>query len=379
MSTPIAVKVTRARLLLRDRILMLGVGSDARLLAGAVDQAIGGFVVAGADARKAVHALHGIYPDMVLIEQPDIHELREATPYKPFPFEDEPNPDVPTLFHVQRTLQDYLDEQLRNGASLALLPTGFIAAEEFSTLTAVIETANKLKREDVVLHLPVSYKWLSDAAARAKLAKAVRRSRHPVAISMAYKGDPASQSGVAEGIHTLLAAAADNVLLWHADLGALDALANGALGGAVGVTASKRHITEPGETAYSPSVHDKSPNVLLPSHLRFGKSHDMSIKFFANGGEPTCDCGTCHGRGLCRFTAADRSVQEAHQHNLAVLNSLHRRILGSGDRKACWADMLAEADAAHAATALEIQVTAFKPAGALKRWIELNPVLRTTA
>lgn len=379
MSTTTTVNVTRARLLLRDRLLLLGVGSDARVLAGDVDQAVGGVVVAGADAHKAVRALRQVYEDMVLLEQPNAHELREATPQVPFPFEDEPDPDVPALFDMRRTLQEYLDEQLRNGASLAILPTGSIAAEGFSTLTAVVKAANAIERDDVILHLPISYKWLSDPAARAKLTMAIQRSRHPVAISMAYKGDPASQSGVAEGLHAVLAVAGGNVLLWHADLGALDALANGALGGAVGVTASKRHITAPGETAYSPSMHDRSPNVLLPKHLRFGKSQDMSIKWFANGGEPTCDCGICDGRGLTRFTASGRSVLEAHRHNLTVLTALHQRILASGDRQACWADMLAEAEAAHTATALETQVMTFKPAGALKRWIELNPAPGTAA
>lgn len=374
MSTPVAVKATRARLLLRDRILLLGVGADARALAAGVDRTTGGIVVVGADARKAVRSLSQMFPDLLLIEQAGAHEVRTATPGQPFPFEDEPDPDVPRLFEVEQTLEGYLDAQVRNGATLAMLPTGFIAAEDFSTLTAVVKAANAIDREDVILHLPLSYKWLSAPAARTKLTMAIQRSKHPVALSMAYKGDPASQPGVAEGIHVVLAGAADNLLLWHADLGALDALANGALGGAVGVTASKRHITEPGETAFSPSVHDRSPNVLLPRHLRFGKSQDMSIKWFANGGEPTCPCGTCNGRGLTRFTSSGESVHEAHQHNLAVMTALCRRILTSGDRRACWADLLADADAAHAATAIEIQVMAFKPTGALKRWMELNPV-----
>lgn len=374
MSTPVAVKATRARLLLRDRILLLGVGADARALAAGVDQTTGGIVVVGADARKTVRSLRQVYPNMLLIEQPGVHESRIATPGQPFPFEDEPDPDNPTLFEVKQTLEGYLDAQIRNGATVAMLPAGFVAAEDPTTLTAVVKAANAIDREDVILHLPLSYKWFSGPAGRAKLTMAIQRSKHPVAISMAYKGDPASQPGVPEAIHAVLAGAASNLLLWHSDLGALDALANGALGGAVGVTSSKRHITEPDETAFSPSVHDRSPNVLLPRHLRFGKSQDMSIRLFANGGEPTCDCGTCDGRGLTRFTSSGESVHEAHQHNLAVLTALCRRILTSGDRKACWADLLAEADAAHTATAIETQVMAFKPAGALERWIELNPV-----
>lgn len=374
MSMPSTVKVTRARLLLRDRILILGVGTDARSLADDVDPLLGGVVVSGAQARTTVHTLRNAYPDMVLLEQPDVHEHRAASPHAPFPFAEELDPDVLTLFDLEQTLEDYLDAQVRNGASLAILPTGFIPAEEFSTLTAVVEGANALHRDDVVLHLPVSYKWLSGAAGRAKLTQAVQRSRHPVALSMAHKSDPASQPGVAEGIHAILAAAADNLLLWHADLGALDALANGALGGAVGVSASKRHITEPGEQGFSPSGgRDKSPNVLLQLHKRYGKSNHLATQIFANGGEPTCALPVCGGRSLIRFTAATESVLEAHRHNLEALMALLRRILAATDRQVCWADMLAETVAAYEATRLETQVMTFKPEGGLKKWIELNP------
>lgn len=241
-------------------------------------------------------------------------------------------------------------------------------------MTAVIKAANRLDRDDLILHLPVGHRWLSAAGDRTKLITAVSRSKHPVALSMAHKADPASQAGVVEGIHALLAASGGNVCLWHADLGALDALANGALGGAVGVTASKRHTVVPGEVAFSPSKGvDRSPNVLLTRLLRFKKSWQMTRDWFANGGEPSCACPVCAGRVLNRFDSSASAKLEAHRHNLQIITRLHHELLAAPYRHLRWADMLNDAEMAHQSTAAETGVMTIKPDGALKHWIRLNP------
>lgn len=238
----------------------------------------------------------------------------------------------------------------------------------------IIETANRLDRDDVIVHLPVSHKWLSTASDVTKLTAAVRRCKHPVALSMAHKADPASQTGVVEGIHALLAAAAGNIALWHADLGALDALANGALGGAVGVTAAKRHIVAPDDVAHSPSKGaDRTPNVLLPDHLRFKKSQAMTRDWFANGGEPPCHCPVCHGRTINRFDSSTADNLEAHRHNMHNLIRVQRSLLAAPHRDLRWGDLLAEAEVAHQRTATATGIITIKPDGALKQWIKLNP------
>ena len=371
MTTP-HLRPARARLLLKDRILMLGVASDVRALAVDIDRSIGGVVVVGAEARDTVRHLRAAYPDLVVLQQPTVHEQRSATTAAPFPFRDEGQQD--TLFIVEQSLDDYLDVQLDNGASAAILPTGFIVAGDHQTMTTVIETANRLDRDDVIVHLPVSHKWLSTASDVAKLTAAVRRSKHPVALSMAHKADPASQSGVVEGIHALLSAAAANIALWHADLGALDALANGALGGAVGIRAAKRHILAPDDVAHSPSKGaDRTPNVLLPDHLRFKKSQAMTRDWFANGGEPLCHCAVCHGRPINRFDSSVANNLEAHRHNMHNLIHLQRSLLAAPHRDLRWADLLAEAEIAHQRTATATGIMTIKPDGALKQWIKLNP------
>src|SRR5207247_661837 len=163
---------------------------DVRTLAADIDPAVGGIVAVGAGAHDAIRLLRAAYPDMVLIQQPSTHEKRTATAKAPFPFatDDEQH----ALFTIERSLDDYLDEQL-------------------------VE-------------------------------------------------------------------AAENVALWHADLGALDAIVHGALGGAVGVTSTHRHIVAPEDVAHSPSKgSDRTPNVLLPEHLRYKKSQAMTRDWFANG------------------------------------------------------------------------------------------------
>lgn len=131
MTTP-HLRPAPARLLLKDRILMLGVASDVRALAIDIDRSIGGVVVVGAEARETVRHLHAVYPDLVVLQQPAVHEKRPATTAAPFPFGDEGQQDA--LFVVEQSLDDYLDAQLDNGASAAILPTGFISTGDHQTM-----------------------------------------------------------------------------------------------------------------------------------------------------------------------------------------------------------------------------------------------------
>lgn len=358
---------------LTNRVLHLGVGDDVRRLAGDIDPAISGVVIVGEHAADAARNLRAGYPDLVVIQQPAIFKSRTATAQSPFPFAADPAGEQ-MLFALEQSLDSYLDAQRSNGASVAVLPTGFLPPGAHRALSAAVKTANALDRDDVVLHLPLSYKWFAAAADRTKLINSVRRSRHPVAISLAHRSDPASQTGVVVGIHELLDATGAKVSLWHCDLGVLDALAHGALGGAVGVTSTNRHIVDPGETAHSPLVHDRTPNVLIPAHQRYSKSEHMARNWYGNGGDPTCRCPTCHGRSITRFTATDADKLDAHRHNLALITATQRRLLESSNRRLAWAEILADAVAAHQGTASATGVLSIRPEGALKQWIALNPV-----
>lgn len=371
MTTP-RLRPVDAAVLLKDRVLLLGT-DDARILAVDVDDSIGGIVAVGLSARETIRGLEQVMPDMVLIEQPSTHVDCVATPDAPFPFA-AVDTDQNYLFADERTLADYLDAQIGDGASLAMFPTGFIRAGDHATMTAIIKTANSLVRSDAILHLPLSYKWLSSAADRTKLIAAAKRSKHPVAISMAHRSDPASQAGVVAGTHALLAET-DNVALWHADLGALDALVHGALCAAVGTSSTYRHIVEPGERAFSPSKGaDKTPNVLLHEPLRYKRAQAMTRDWFANGGEPTCTCAVCRGRPLNRFGESEAGVREAHRHNLHQLTALHRELLAARHRDLWWAERLADVQVAHERLAAATGVMTIKPDGALKQWIALNPL-----
>lgn len=376
MTTP-SLRRAPARALLKDRVLVLGVGSDVRSLAAEIDQTVSGVVAVGADANEAIRVLRAAYPDLVLLRDPGVHVTRLATSAAPFPFADPDHQDA--LFAIEQTLEDYLNAQLANGASAAVFPTGFLAAGDHASMTAVIKVANSFDRGDLILHLPLSYKWLSSAGDLHKLIAGVHRSRHPVAISMAHKSNPASQRGVVDGIHELLAAAPANVTLWHTDLGALDALANGALGGAVGITSTHRHILGPDEIAHSPSKGtDRTPNVLLPDHLRFKKSQQMTRDWFANGGDPSCLCPVCGGRTVARFGTSTADKLEAHRHNLDHVTRIHKQLLAAAYRQLRWAELLADAETAHLATATATGVMGIKPDAELKQWIKLNPLPRAT-
>jgi hypothetical protein len=371
VSQPIVRPVVDARIILKDRLLTLGT-EDLRLLADDIDPDAGGIVAVGPKARTTIRRLRQAFPAMILVEQPMAH-TRAATVDQPFQHVAEEIDGQPSLFADERTVHDVLDAQLSNGASVGIVPVGFLAAGEHAAMTAVIRAANELRRSDVILHLPLSYKWLSAPADLQKLIAAVIRSRHPVAVSLAHVSDPASQSGVVAGSHTLLAATTD-VAFWHTDVGSLDSLCHGAFAAAVGITSSYRHIVEPDGRAWSPRPSDRTPNVLLPELLRYKRALTMTQDWFASSPAPSCLYHCCSGQAIDRFTASAEDTTAAHRHNLHHLARLHRQLLTTRHRQPWWAHLLANAVVAHEQLAIDTGVMTIKPAGALKEWIALNPV-----
>jgi len=364
--------VVDAAALLKGRLLSLG-ADDTVALAADIDTEHGGIVVTGAKARATVRQLRPVYPNLVLIEQPTVHEDRYATAEQPFPVEREQD-GQPSLFENDPvTVESVIEAQIANGADVGVIPTGFLRAGDHAAMTAVSNGANAIKRTDVILHLPLALTWVTVEADRAKLIAAIRRSKHPVVISLAHKSDPASQTGVVDGLLALFEAV-KNVGVWHSDLGTLEVLAYGGLCGAFGIRASHRHIVEPETRAFSPSKgHDKSPNVLMGALQRFKKSQAMTIDWFANGGEPSCPCPVCGNRPLNRFTASASDVLEAHRHNLHLVTDLHRGLLASPNRRAWWAELLAAAELAHMELSSATNVK-IEPDPALRKRIALNPL-----
>lgn len=358
--------VVDAATLLSDKMLTLG-GEDILGLAGGVDMDDGGVVAVGSKAAQTVRRLRAGYPDLLLVQQPDAHTWHAATAEMPLSIDvpaDEEGADV--LFSVPMRLEDHLDAQITNGASMAVLPVGYIPNVK-SVLTAVMKRARDVERTDTVVHLPLDFSWMREDSVR-KVIAAVKMSPHPVAISLAHNQDPSSQKGVVEGLRRLFGEAP--AAFWYADLGGLDALAHGALAAAIGVSSTYRHIVAPTNTAFSPNPLDRTPNVLSVDLLRYKRAAQMTVEWYASKPAPVCTCPPCDGRSLDSFSRSTEDILRAHQHNLHQLTQLHAQLRAAPNRDLWWDDRLRDADVAHERLSAEINVKV-KPVGALKRWIEL--------
>lgn len=372
MTANVQTSVSRARLALMNRLLVLGSTDDILANLSHVDQKLGGVVVLGSQAHTTVRRLRHAYPGMLILEQSSAHVERQASAATPFILPTTGDGGIHgSLFDVEMSIDDQLDAQIANGASLAILPTGFIAANDVTALRAAVTKANMIERDDTILHLPLSHVWCSGVGID-KVIAAVKRSSHPVAVSLGHRSDPGSQPGVVEGLRRLVREAPD-VSLWFTDLCGIDALAHGARAAAIGLAASHRHIVAPGETAHSPTVTDRSPNVLMPDLLRFRKSQHMTEQWFASTPAPTCDAPLCcNGQPLNRFDGSTEDRNAAHRHNVIQLMAMHRALLEAPSREDFWADRLKQAEIAHLQLALRTGVKTIKPVGSVKRWIELN-------
>jgi hypothetical protein len=166
-------------------------------------------------------------------------------------------------------LDEVLDGQRHNKASYAVTPTCFIPAHEAGgapVLSAVIGRTNQLSRNDTVVLLPCSWRWLRRSSVPL-LAEQIRNCRHPVALIIQADGDPLERHQVVDGLRQLCRSC-PRLALWRTDLAAFDAMAHGALGAAVGVSAALRHGVAPRPTSGG-GGHKPYPVVLVRSLLRY--------------------------------------------------------------------------------------------------------------
>lgn len=371
MTSRLQASTTLARSVLAGRLLLLGNAEDALDTHLHVDASRGGLVVVGAAARGAVRWLRQAQPNLVLLEQPSAHTAGVASVREPFILAaDDAKDGQQVLFSPEQSVETDLDAQRRNGASLAILPTGYVQGGDRAALTAVLQAANLIDRDDVILHLPLHYTWAREPDV-GKVIAAVNRSRHPVAVSLGHRGDPGSQKGVVEGLRRLVREA-PAVSLWFTDLAGMDALAHGATACALGLSASHRHIVGPDQTGFSPNPADRSPNVLFPELLRYVKSGHMTERWFASRPAPECAKSCCGGQPIDRFDESRAHRRAAHRHNSLHLVDMHGAMMEAPSREAWWVDRLREAELAHTRLSLYTGVAGLTPQGALKEWIRMN-------
>lgn len=304
--------------------------------------AASGIVLTGKQNLGTLAAIRAAHPGLVLALEPDVDRDHIATVDGPFVL-------PPADLFGTATLERMLDDQIEAGASIALTPTGHVRAGDSDTAKAVIEVANGLDRDDVVVRLPVDAPWLRTNAKQ--LAAIVARSRHPVALSLAHEMDPMDGRGVAASMRELTLSVA-NLALWRTDLSAIAHVCDGGWAGAVGFVPSLRHGLSPGNSGRAINWRDKTPHVLLRDHLRYMRGSHLQDTF-ASSEPPHCGCSVCNGGPLDRFSesGADRLV--AHEHNAAGLLDMVSELqhLPPHRRLEWWQERLRRALSAHEQTA----------------------------
>ena len=302
MSTPGQSRLS-VRKALRDRCLTVIGLDEATSMARYLDTSRGGLVISSTRGIGKVRAIHATFPGLVIASDPKAAEVRAATAETPLDL-----PDSGDLFG-EMTLEQVINDQLSCGADIGVVPGRHVEAEDSASLRALIDAANTVERDDVIVRVPCAYPWLRPENHR-QLAAILGTSRHPVALSPAGWADPLDNKGVPAGIR-MITDAIEGLIIWKTDLAGLDAVARGALASAIGVVPSLRHSVPPGGRGKAIDPADKQPKVLLPKLLRYVRVSHLHDEWFVSTKPWTCDCAACHGRPVDRFTSSKEDLFEA--------------------------------------------------------------------
>jgi hypothetical protein len=361
--------------LLRDRLLIMVRDRSAIDVLPHVRPRTGGMVLTGADAPVRCREIRNAFPGTVVAMDLESHTREVATAEAPF--------GLRTSYGWRwlglTELNELLDGQRENKASFAMTPTCFIPADETgdaAVLKAVIREANRLGRDDTVVLLPCSYRWLQGVSLL-HLVEQIRACRHPVALIMQADEDPLKRSRVPEGLRQLCRSC-PRLLLWRTDLAAFDAMAHGALGAAVGASAVLRFGVAP-RPDNGGGGHKPYTVVLVRRLLRYLRVATLQ-DWFAHIDPWTCGCAVCKGAALTRFTDSNADVLAALQHTVCELYSLHDELdstLPGHEREDWWRQQLADSWDHHRLLAAQTDTEVSFPK-VLQAWRRPSPLPLTT-
>lgn len=341
---------------LTDRILVHTGTRDLDIAIAYVDSEIGGLWV-GTDG---IEQLSG-KTEVPVVVDPEAYTKHVAVPDDVFDLTD-------------TTLDTFLDDQVANGATVALTPTRYLCGGDTTTLRAFSQQAQRIQRTDTMVAAPLSIDWLS-VEHFTELLDALSSIELPIGLICGGRLDSLEQAPDAIVNLRRLEAEVPHVMRARTDLGAYDGLAHGAFAGAIGVDGFRRHLIPPGERyPYAPCRG--TPAVLVPPLMTYVQPAKLA-EFFDD--EPTspprCECGVCEGRSLTRFVR-NESRREVNAHNLLVWSGWLRELLdlpSLGGRAAWWRGRCRAALDRHEIIHAQLGFRAFTPRPALRRYAELPP------
>ena len=363
MSTPGQSRLS-VRQALRDRCLTVASGSDSVSLARYLDPARGGLVVSSTAGISGARALHAALPGLILAADPKERDEQAATPEAPIAL-------PPGEMFGDTTLDEVISGQFASGADIGVIPGRYVHAEDSDSLRALIEMANALDRDDVILRVPCAYPWARPESAP-QLVALLKLSRHPAALALGDRADPLDQKGVPAGLR-MVVDSLPGLIIWKTDLAGLDAFARGALAAAIGILPSLRHACPPGGPGRAIDKTDKTPRVFLPRLLRYVRGSYLHDEWFVSVDPWTCDCIICDGRAVDRFTGSRDDLLEASIHNAIAITELHRGLAAEPTeyRMDLWREKLRDAEIEHISLSqyIEREVPFHK---VLRFWLDHN-------
>lgn len=319
--------------------------ADAGAELGPLDPASHGLVLRGKGALPALGKMRQHLPGLPMMVEPLACSNHVATADEPLWLPGGTDGDD-TLFDHDPIAMN-MKAQRDAGATMAVLPTGQIRAQDSAALKSVVSAANGIDELDVLVLLVVVPQWLSDATSLRQLIAGAQRIRHTVGLGLINgRGDPLDAKGVADGYRQFFEQV-PGAVPWRADLSGIGAVACGAPGMVIGTLPSLRRFAEAGKSGFASSM-DRTPHLLLPDLARFARSGFMHTEWFAATDPIQCDLECCNGRALDSFTSGDAAP--ALKHNITALDSLARQCFArpSGTRKAWFGQYLQDAVSAHA-------------------------------
>lgn len=342
--SPVAPSKRRSRqtvrTTLKGRLLVEALADDAVHCPALLSRSLSGLVIGGAkDAAATVRSLRAAYNDLVLAIDPLNSEKYFATETAPFALG-----DGDTLFTP--SVEEVLNDQIASGCSFGVTPTGYVQAGEPEALKAVINTANDLDRDDIVVLVPMDHRWLADANIK-QLTAILSRSKHPVALALGDpSGNPAAHPNAQRNLRALATALSD-LVLWRTDMSGVDAMAHGALAAAVGLVPSRRRAAVPDTGGRAANPADRTPQVFLPDLLRFARASFIQDEWYAATLPPPCLCKSCQGGAIDRFSSTSDDQRAGRLHNAAKLSELIEDAGANGGVDRWWPDKVNNAVSAH--------------------------------
>lgn len=309
--------------------LLVAAGEDAVELLEHVNLDHRGLVLVGPDAARGLRRVRAAFPDMALLVDRAPYRKYTATSDMPFYLGNEDG-NHESLFPV--TLADVAEQQLSEGATMSVLPMGFLAPGDASPLRSAIQQANMLPVGEHILLVPAAAVWLSEQNVKQFVA-ILKTSKHPVALALNADKNPLDDEACAKGYRRVFTEVAD-AIPWLTDHSALGAIAYGAPFGVFGFRASHRHIAVEGDTSRTPA--DKHPHVFVPAMMRWGKASQLRKHLFVTEPAPACFASDCDGRHPDRFRDTTASIFAGGLHNVIAISEEHQKMMTAEEGAEAW-------------------------------------------